>query len=239
MIPGHLFVERGQSTHAPNILLENNCPKVINDQCRPAERDPMAETSDKLDLAGAILAGGRSCRMGQPKEGILLRDGRPMIEHVAEALSPVCSEIIILGDCRGYHGELLADASRLPDRVTCYGPLAGLDALLASGIAKRYLVVSCDQPLLTPVLLGDLASSAGRSPAFFRSTDGEEFDPFPGIYPESIQARLEFFMAMGERSVRRFLRKGPLQWITLADEDRPQLRTMNSAEDLRECELLG
>ena len=34
---------------------------------------------------GAVLAGGRSTRMGRPKEDVILPDGRGMAETVADA----------------------------------------------------------------------------------------------------------------------------------------------------------
>src|SRR5437667_79566 len=129
-------------------------------------------------ICGAILAGGKSSRMGQGKGGVVLADGQPMLEHVAAPLREVTPQLVILGDGAGYIGPLLNDAAIIPDRFPGEGPLAGLHALLSSGLAENYLVVSCDQALLTPELLRRLTAQPAERPVCFKSQSGAEFDPF-------------------------------------------------------------
>ena len=46
-------------------------------------------------IAGLILAGGRSSRMGGTDKTLLALGGRPMIRHVLDRLAPQASPVVI------------------------------------------------------------------------------------------------------------------------------------------------
>lgn len=114
---------------------------------------------------GAVLAGGRSRRMGRPKHELRLPDGRTMLEAVAAALTAVCARVVAVG---GGGAGLAGIDDRRPGR----GPLGGIDALLASGLDTQYLVCPCDLPLITPDLLARLTAPAPEAATCFR-VEGE------------------------------------------------------------------
>lgn len=97
-----------------------------------------------MGVTGAILSGGMSRRMGVPKAGLLLPDGRSMIETVRDTLRAFCDDVVLLGGAFGLEGHRV-----LEDARDDTGPLAGIEVLLASGIGERYLVVPCDMPRFT------------------------------------------------------------------------------------------
>lgn len=105
-------------------------------------------------IIGAILVGGRSARMGAPKHNLTMPDGRPMLDCVHHALAAVCARVVTLGDTL-----VRPDLTAIPDRRPGLGPLAGIEALLNSGLADQYLIAPCDVPMLTAatcrVLLDD------------------------------------------------------------------------------------
>jgi molybdopterin-guanine dinucleotide biosynthesis protein A len=110
------------------------------------------------EVTGAILAGGRSLRMGRDKAMIVMPDGRPMIEHVRAAMSPICARVVIVG--RADIAQMM-DCDSLDDLRPGRGPLGGIEALLASGIDPRgeYLICPCDVPMMSSAILQLLASS--------------------------------------------------------------------------------
>ncbi|MBI1290951.1 NTP transferase domain-containing protein [bacterium] len=185
-------------------------------------------------IVGAVLAGGLSRRMGSPKEGIPLRDGRPMIEHVLDAISPVCDRVAIVGECRGWDPSARPALRHLPDLHPGAGPLGAILTLLESGMATGYLVVTCDQPLLTAELLRTLVRSASASPTFFRLPSGEVLDPFPGYYPvEWLPTARSLFLA-GERSPRKALRQSECAFVGIEADRLRFLKGFNTPEELRE-----
>lgn len=169
-------------------------------------------------VAGAIFAGGESRRMGQPKEGLRLWDNRPMLAHVVDALAPLCSTLVVVGQCLGYNTEVDSRLTKIIDRQAGLGPLSALDALLSSDLSTHYLVTSCDQPLLEPALLQlllDETESNPDQPIFFQSQDGIGLDPFPGLYPASLLPFVEQALAEGQYSIRKMLHEQPIHWVPL------------------------
>ena len=55
--------------------------------------DPVQNTAS--DVAGVLLAGGRSSRMGGGDKGLLDIAGRPMLAHVIERLKPQVGPMVI------------------------------------------------------------------------------------------------------------------------------------------------
>lgn len=188
--------------------------------------------SNACPLMGAVLAGGASRRMSVPKEGILLTDGRPMIEHVFEALFALCPRIAVVGSCRGYALAGRDNLVHLHDRLSGVGPLGGLEALLASGLAAFYLVATCDQPLLKPALLRRLASKTSDLPVFLRSRSGEQLDPFPCLLPAAWLEEVRKALEEERFSVRNLVRSSPVTWRTIPDRWTGQLRSVNTPEEL-------
>jgi molybdopterin-guanine dinucleotide biosynthesis protein A len=184
-------------------------------------------------LTAAILAGGRSRRMGRPKEGVVLWDGRPMIEHVVDAMQAVCQRVVIVGACRGWTPA--PSIVRLDDRHADLGPLGGIEALLASGIDRGYLVVGCDQPLLTPQILRLLSNAPDPEiPHFLRTEEGIDLDPFPGYFPSAWLPVARAALQQGQRAIREVIRRHRTAWVTLPGTWRLGTDSVNTpAEVLR------
>lgn len=186
-------------------------------------------------LIGAIFAGGESRRMGEPKEGVSLWDGRPMLAHVIDALAPLCEKIAIVGHCRGFNIGVDSRLIQVPDRQPGLGPMAALESLLSSGLGTHYLVASCDQPLLTPVVLKLLVADLGEAletPRFFKAPDGEELDPFPGVYPESLLPLTQQTLSEQKFAMRQLLRRVAIRWVELPVEQKVILSNCNTPESI-------
>jgi len=183
-------------------------------------------------VAGAVLAGGQSRRMGRLKEGVPLGDGRPMLAHVLDALRGACGRVVVVGACLGVPLEPAPDLVHLPDGFPGEGPLAGLVTLLGSGESDAYLLAACDQPLLTPGLLRRLLDGVPHRPRFFRAPDGAPLDPFPGLFPASLLPEALAAFNAGERSVRRFVRGLDAEWVPLSPTEMPLLQDLDTPADL-------
>lgn len=182
-------------------------------------------------LTGAILAGGQSRRMGQPKEGVVLWDGRPMIEHVIDALQAVCQRVVIVGACRGWMPE--PPIIRLADRQPGLGPLGAIETLLASGLDRAYVVVGCDQPLLTPTLLGVLTTPTDpERPCFLRTEANVPLDPLPGYFPATWLSTVHAALQQGQRSIRALVRRTHATWVTIPPRSQRDLASVNTPDQV-------
>jgi molybdenum cofactor guanylyltransferase len=184
-------------------------------------------------VVGAVLAGGRGRRMGAPKEGVRLPDGRAMIVPVLDALLAAFGEVMVVGDCIGFCCDARGGVVHIQDRHPGEGPLAGLEALLGCGSARGYVVAACDQPLLTEALLRRLpGGTANRAHFFKNSLNGDELDPLPGYFPSSWFERVQRAIAEGRRTFRALVQSGEVDWIPLSEGEVPMLRSINTPEDL-------
>ena len=98
--------------------------------------------------------------MGRDKARLKLQDGRTMLEMVIAALEEVCTHVVILGDDLATDDHL-----HVMDLRASAGPLAGIEALLATGMDSQYLVCPCDVPLITGEVLRTLASAPDQATA--------------------------------------------------------------------------
>jgi molybdopterin-guanine dinucleotide biosynthesis protein A len=103
---------------------------------------------------GAVLAGGRSRRMGSPKAIVELA-GRPLIAHVLAAVEAASLEPVVVAKA----DSLLPSVSCrvLRESAEPIHPIQGLlTALTASG-GRPVVALACDMPLVPPGLLEWLA----------------------------------------------------------------------------------
>lgn len=108
------------------------------------------------NVAGFILAGGASSRMGRDK-ALLKIGGVPLALRIARLLEPLVSSVVLVAPADRY-GELRLPL--VPDDYLGAGPLGGIATALRVSTCEWNLVVSCDLPFLTQAWLEFLISTA-------------------------------------------------------------------------------
>ena len=127
-----------------------------------AASEPLAWTPNggEPQPLGAVIAGGRSSRYGEPK-ALSRIGGRRLIDRVVDALSVATSDIVLIAN-----DPVLAAVSGLPSRPDALeglGALGGIHAALCWARELRrpgVLAVACDMPFLEPALLIDILGTA-------------------------------------------------------------------------------
>lgn len=175
----------------------------------------------------AILSGGQSVRMGMPKAGMVLPDGRSMIERIRDMLASFCHRVVLVGETYGLAGHQCLD-----DEREGVGPLGGLETLLASGISPQYLVVACDQPLLPAGLLSRLMVGDDDGLACFSDPDRDRVLPLPCRIGADCLDVVQELLEGGQRSLQAlFHRLGPdAVAVPLASRERDLLFNVNTPE---------
>ncbi|MHC5026212.1 MAG: molybdenum cofactor guanylyltransferase [Planctomycetota bacterium] len=178
--------------------------------------------TEVLSVVGAILVGGRSRRMGRPKHNVEI-DGVSMLEHVSRALRDVCDDVVLLGEA----ADLPEGYTRVHDDRPGDGPLAGIEACLASGRAASYIICSCDMPRLTGRLLRRLLGPGPDRVRVFRHPTGNTLEPLPmRVRPAALgiaTARLD----RGARSLRGFLDEVRAATVSLRPDEVGLLENVN------------
>jgi len=106
----------------------------------------ISKETDIPKLNGLVLAGGKSQRMGNPKDKIDWH-GKEQRYFAADLLAPFCDEVFI--SCRQDQLENFdPNYKALTDTFLNMGPFGGILSALRSQRDKAWLVVACDLPLL-------------------------------------------------------------------------------------------
>jgi molybdopterin-guanine dinucleotide biosynthesis protein A len=106
-------------------------------------------------LSAAILAGGKSRRMGRDK-ALLEIGGRPLLEIVADRLAPLVADLIVVASDRPDYDRFGLPV--YPDRYSEAGSLGGIFTALDAARFEHCLVVACDMPLINPDLVAFMAA---------------------------------------------------------------------------------
>ena len=118
-----------------------------------------------MKVAGFVLTGGQSSRMGEDKARLLL-NSRYLVEEVVETVLRVTNSVSLVG-----RPGMFTDVQirRLPDQRSGLGPLAGLEAALLTSHVEFgeawNVVVGCDMPGLRASWLTQLLSTARETGA--------------------------------------------------------------------------
>ena len=153
-------------------------------------------------VTGVILAGGRGARMGGVDKGLVEVAGRPMVEHVLAAVERQAGAVAINAN-RSAERYARYGHPVIADRMDGFqGPLAGMASALAAAATEFVLVVPCDSPLVD-VSLGPRLHAAlvEREADVAVAHDGERMHPVFVLLRRAARARLDDFLARGERKI--------------------------------------
>lgn len=152
---------------------------------------------EKLPIAGAVLSGGRSSRMGRPKDLLELPSGLTMLEHVVKTVGELFDSVVIAGPERRLGKGLAKQIHFVPDEHPGCGPLSGIEAILESGVADAYIIVACDQPYVTGDLLNRLIPSAAISMGCYKLES--ELYPLPGYFHSGLLCAVRYQLGEDKR----------------------------------------
>jgi len=164
-------------------------------------------------IAGFILAGGRSSRMGTDKAFLEL-GGRPLIAGAVKLAHEVAAEVKIVGDPEKFsaYGPVVADVYR--DR----GPLGGIHAALKETDAEWNLILGVDLPFLTAAFLEYLLKRAQSADAMVTvPSTGGYLQPLCAVYRKQFAHVAECALAEGRNKIDQLFRDVSVSFV-LEDE---------------------
>jgi molybdopterin-guanine dinucleotide biosynthesis protein A len=103
------------------------------------------DSKEKYFVNGYILAGGKSSRMGMDK-GLMLLNGKAVVQYVIDALKPVMNRIVIVSNNHEYQKFGL---EVIEDLIKDIGPAGGIYTALNHSDSQRNFIVSCDMPFVS------------------------------------------------------------------------------------------
>lgn len=113
------------------------------------------------DVSVAVLAGGKSRRLGRDKALVRLIPGdATLLELVLARVRHLSDDVYVIATDRPVYATFGAPV--LPDRYPEAGVLGGIATALRYARHQACLVVSCDHPFLNPILLGTIIATLGE-----------------------------------------------------------------------------
>ena len=150
--------------------------------------------SDRASLI--ILAGGDSRRMGRPKH-LLPTSRGTILEHLAQRLSPLFGEILLVGrDPAGIPDEMRFVEDLRPER----SPLVGVYSGLQAAENDVCFVTGCDMPFIVPQLVQLLLEHADGVDVVVPLIGGF-YEPLFSIYHRTCVTAIECALDNGRLKV--------------------------------------
>jgi molybdopterin-guanine dinucleotide biosynthesis protein A len=189
-----------------------------------------------VTVAGIVLCGGHSTRMGSSK-ALLPFGGETMLQRVVRLLGTVCTPIIVVAARGQSLPDLPASVAVTHDEHEDRGPLEGIRAglkALPEHVAAAY-ITSCDAPLLAPAFVERMIDLLGDRQAAVVELDGFS-NPLAAVYRPGVLAQVEALLSSGRLRPSLLFdlvdtRRVSAEEIAPVDPDLRTLRNINTRDD--------
>jgi molybdenum cofactor guanylyltransferase len=165
--------------------------------------------TNRDQISGLILAGGRATRMGGVDKGLQLHLGVPLALHALNRLRPQVAALMINANRNLETYEAMGVPVWPDDPPDFSGPLAGMLAGLEHCSTAYLATVPCDSPDFPPDLVARMMeglAGAGSDIATAYTREGGELraQPVFCVMRTSLRASLREFIDSGERKTGLF-----------------------------------
>ena len=191
-------------------------------------------------LAGIVLCGGRSRRMGQEKYRLSFA-GETLLQRICRIVQPEVSRILIVAAVDQEIPQSESNIQVLRDEIPDAGPLAGIAQALTSLRATEdapaaAFVTSCDVPLLKPELIRLLRNQLSEEFDAVVVRDSDFAYPLCAIYRITVAATATQLIETGQRRAAALSENLRTCWvppdlIRTVDPDLESFLNCNTPED--------
>lgn len=191
-------------------------------------------------IAGIVLCGGKSSRMGQEKWALPWGQ-ETLLQRTVRILSEVVTPVVVVA-AEGQHVSGVPDTAILVrDRISEQGPLAGLHAGLEAlsrleriPIDAAY-VTACDTPLLKPAFVKAIIGRLDTHELAV-AKEGKFHHPLAGVYRLSLADRIDRLLKAGRNRPLFLIEESDtceidVEQLRSADPELDSLRNCNTPED--------
>jgi len=184
-------------------------------------------------VAGLVLAGGQSRRMGSDK-ALLCWQGIPMLQRVCHAALECCDRVYVLTPWPERYQHVIPQRCTVlletyPDKGPLIALLAGFRQLQTTWV----LLLACDLPLLRTDILREWLTLLPNTQALaLVPHQSDQWEPLCGFYHHHSCSSLQSFIQQGGQSFQHWLSDLPAQKIALDTQSQAMLLNCNSPNDI-------
>jgi molybdopterin-guanine dinucleotide biosynthesis protein A len=185
-------------------------------------------------VSAAIMAGGKSRRMGRDKAWLDLGDGRPIVQRVIEVMHEVADEVFLVANDERF---ATLGLRVVPDRFPEGGALGGITTGVGAATHDVVLVAACDMPFLRPEVFRLLVERSGDHDVVMPKV-GEDFEALHALYTKACLPAMERALASGKMRIISFF--GDVRVLELGEDELrrvdPELRSFTNVNTPEELE---
>lgn len=175
-----------------------------------------------MKIAGIVLAGGQSRRMGGNEKSLLSLGGRTLIEHAACGLSQEVGELAINANGDPARFAFLRKPVIADDVPGFAGPLAGILAGMnwaARSAATHVVTAAADTPFFPDDMVGRLSQSLTDGDSIAMAASDGRVHPVFGLWPVDLAADLRRFLVdEDKRKILEFANRYTLHEVAFATQ---------------------
>jgi molybdopterin-guanine dinucleotide biosynthesis protein A len=188
-------------------------------------------------VAGIVLAGGRSRRMGIAK-ATLAFGTETLIERMVRIVGDATGQVVVVAAKGQELPRLSSGVVIARDRESDCGPLEGIAngiRALESTVDAAY-ITACDTPLVTPAFIRCIIGLLDDAHDSAVPVVGDREQPLAGVYRLSVLPVVEKLLGNGQRRVLDLLdlirtRRIPEADLRTVDPDLQSVRNLNTPAD--------
>ncbi|WP_375754045.1 molybdenum cofactor guanylyltransferase MobA [Vibrio sp. HN007] len=182
------------------------------------------------NLSWTILAGGEAKRMGGSDKGLINLNGKPLIEHVLDVLTPQIATISISAnrniEIYQKYAPVISD-----EREGFQGPLAGIERGIMNSESEWVGFVPCDSPNISDDLVSRLSSKLDPEVDIYVASDANKLQPVFSVWNKKVLPKLTNYLENGDRKIMLFFKS--CNTVSVDFSDIPEIfANLNSKEDL-------
>lgn len=186
----------------------------------------------------AILAGGKSSRLGGIDKALITVDGIPLISRIYNTFNGEVSEVIVISNSsKSYPIE----ANNFPDIIPNCGPLGGIHSALTNATNSLVFIVSVDMPFVNKNIYRQLLSIYQQHNAeIVVPKHGDFLEPLFGLYRKTLVSRINRILYDKQgHPVTELLSQSSTLYLQLPDDSQTRMwfYNINTPEDLKALEL--
>ena len=191
-------------------------------------------------VAGVILAGGKSSRFGSNK-ALALHQGAALIETITRRLAGIFPKTLLITNTPEDYGFL--GWPMASDQYRNCGPLAGIHAALQTISQPRAFVCGCDMPLINPELIRFLCQLDGDHEVVLPWLD-EGPEPLYAVYSKKVLPIIEEQLARNQCKIGMVYEKLRVRKVTAEEilqilPDFTTFQNINHQHDLARLASMG
>lgn len=178
-----------------------------------------------------ILAGGKSSRMGTDK-GLIDLNGKQMIRHVIDCLSPIFNDIIIISNNPLY---TQFGSPVFEDRIKNIGPLGGILTALQLSDTSWNFIIACDLPFMNASVIKLLIQKEFNCQAIVPVLNNQ-IEPLCAFYHKSCIPILESQIAASNYKVHDSLDKMQVHKISVPEFGISEINPFNNINSIADIQ---